>query len=142
MINYAKFQKECVNEMLRSGRVCYDELEDGKYLVSYNGTVAVVLSKNQIVFDLEKCQKTGFKSIISPLKGDEEIKKTGMMKRVEGRILEMWDSEKFHIWFNRNFADCFTDDAVFKASSPITRAVVYSRTGNVIGVVMPVRVAD
>src|SRR5699024_5535799 len=97
MVNYAKFQKECVNELLRSGRVCYDELEDGKYLVSYNGTVAVVLSKNQIVFNLDKCQETEFKSVIEPSNGDTEIRKTVNLKKVEGKFIERWDAEKFSV---------------------------------------------
>ncbi len=142
MINYEKFQKECVNVLLRSGRVSYDDLGDNKYLVSYNGTVAVVLSKNQIVFNLDKCQETAFKSVIDPAKGDTEIRKTINLKKADGRFIERWDAEKFSIWFNKSYADFFADDSVIKAESPVKRAIVYSRTGDVIGVIMPVRVRE
>lgn len=138
-MNYIKFQRECVNTLLSGGRVVYDIMPDGQYLVTTNGYYAVVLSPKQIVFSLDRCIKANLCTNLESHEKDQVIRPTDIFFRKDGRTGNKWKSESFNIWFDSKFLSAFDGYSNLFAYSPLSRTLVKSQTGDIIGLILPVR---
>lgn len=139
MINYTKFQKEIVSELLNNGRVRYDVLPSGQYLVTTNGYNAVVLNPSQIVFSLERCIKTDIAKVCEMTEGDVELEKTDEFVRKSSISINRWTASDFDIWINSKFEQIFGQDVKMYASSSVGTVKVTSADGDILGVICPVR---
>ena len=144
MINYSKYQHEIVKQLLNSGRIGYAIAEDGNVLASKDNVTGLVMKPNQIVFSLDRCFMAGSGFVEQFKKRDSDIlcQSTKVYEKSRLGNVQKWASEEFEIWFSESLLSDLGNPSELYASSPLDRAVFVSGSGDVLGIILPVRHRD
>ena len=153
-MNFAKAQKEIINELLKGSRsMGRFNLDENNMLISPDGYKGYIIPVSAIVFNLEKIKEINPFPISDIIKEENELELTpdlriqdhyraGMVRRLKGNGK--------NVYVNVKYLDCFQNPRFYQSGSNVgmivvTEAVVVgghgskARIEHPVGIIMPVR---
>lgn len=147
MLNYVKFQTECMNRLEKRERVVYCELDHATF-ISSDGCFGIVVPDINLYLNKDRMYKSDSLTNYIKLAGDDvEVCDTGMVKVVQkGKKsfkLHVLASENFKVYVDERYYSWFAGKGLsFKCKNPHSAVKVYAHYSDgdyLFGIIMPVR---
>lgn len=147
-MNYAKAQKEIVNEILKGCRGGRFKVDENNILVSPNGFMAYIFPLSSIAFNLEKIKEINPIPVLEIVKPENELKLTLDLRLEDSfqkRTFRRLKGNGKNVFLNVKFLECFQNPKFFQAENKLSTVVVTERfssndkLGTPVGIVLPVR---
>ena len=147
MLNYVKFQTECMNRLEKREKIVYCEL-DHETFISSDGHFGIVIPDHAMYLSKDRMSKSdSLTNYIKITDKDVEVFDTGMVKTVhngkKNLKLHVLASEKFKVYVDEKYYSWFAGKGFsFKCKNPYSAVKVYvpcSDGDYLVGIIMPVR---
>ena len=150
MLNYVKFQTECMNRLEKREKVVYCELDHVTF-ISSDGHFGIVIPDYNLYLSKERMSKSDSLTDYIKLTGDDiKVFDTGMLKTVQNgkksQKLHVLASEKFKVYVDEKYYSWFAEKGFFfKCKNPYSAVKVYVHCSDIdylVGIIMPMRVKE
>ena len=147
MMNYVKFQTECMNRLEKREKVVYCEL-DHETFVSADGYFGIVIPDSKLYLNRDFMSKNEGLAAFIKLNGkDVEVCDTGMTQNVvKGKKtfkLHVFASDEFKVYVDERYYSWFAGKGLhFKCQNPHSAVKVYAHCSDIdflVGIIMPVQ---
>lgn len=144
-MNFAKAQKEIVNELLRGRRVSGFNIDEKTVLVSPDGYKAYIFPVASVIFSLDKVKKITPIPVAEIVKDENELRLTPdfrLLDSFRNKMVRRLKGNGKNVFVNMKFLECFQNPQFFQEENKISTIVVTEKSNgkNIpVGIVLPVR---
>lgn len=144
-MNFAKAQKEIVNELLRGRRVSGFNIDEKTVLVSPDGYKAYIFPVASVIFSLDKIKNITPIPVAEIVKDENELRLTPdfrLLDSFRNKMVRRLKGNGKNVFVNMKFLECFQNPQFFQEENKLGTIVVTEKSNgkNIpVGIVLPVR---